>query len=260
MELNYKELGTGEPLIILHGLFGTLDNWLTIARQLSQHFMVYLIDQRNHGRSPHTDGDFNYHILAEDLHQFMEQHWLYGGANIVGHSMGGKVAMQFALSYPDLVKKLAIIDIAPKRYRGEHGLIFEALEGLPLHRLESRQMAEDYLMDKLAGEIGVVQFLLKNLSRKLTTEGGGFEWKMNWENLKKNYEFILDTVGNHTDKYIGETLFVSGAKSNYIKEKDKPMITSLFPHAQIATIANAGHWVHADAPQELFKILEKFLL
>lgn len=259
MELNYKELGAGEPLIILHGLFGTLDNWAGIARQLAEHFTVYLVDQRNHGRSPHTNDDFNYTILAEDLHEFMEQHWLYGGAHIVGHSMGGKVAMQFALSYPDWVKKLVVIDIAPKRYRGEHGPIFAALEGLPIHRLEGRQMAEAYLMDKLAGDMGVVQFLLKNLSRNITTEGVGFEWKMNWKNLQKNYQFILDNIGNENDKYEGETLFISGSKSNYIQEKDWVATSKKFPQAQLRTIEGAGHWVHADKPQALLNILQDFL-
>ncbi len=260
MELHYKELGSGEPLIILHGLFGTLDNWTSIARQLAAHFTVYLIDQRNHGRSPHTDGDFNYHILAEDLHEFMEQHWLYGGAHLVGHSMGGKVAMQFALSYPDLVKKLVVIDIAPKRYRGEHGLIFEALEGLPLHRLEGRQMAEAYLMDKLAGDVGVVQFLLKNLSRNMATEGGKFEWKMNWENLQKNYAFILENIGNENEKYENNALFIKGSKSNYIQEKDWAAVLTKFPHAQLHTIEGAGHWVHADKPQALLTALQTFFL
>lgn len=122
MELNYKEFGQGDPLIILHGLFGTLDNWQTIAKKLAKHYSVYLIDQRNHGRSPHHD-EFDYVVMAEDLHEFMESQWIYK-AHILGHSMGGKTAMQFAMEYPDMIDQLIIIDIAPKKYQGGHQLIF----------------------------------------------------------------------------------------------------------------------------------------
>ena len=116
LELNYKEFGQGEPLIILHGLFGTLDNWQTIAKKLAEHYTVFIVDQRNHGRSPHH-ADFNYQLMAEDLRDFMEARWAYQ-ATVIGHSMGGKTAMQFALTYPDMVEKLVVVDIGPQQYVG----------------------------------------------------------------------------------------------------------------------------------------------
>ena len=129
LELNYKTFGQGAPIVILHGLFGTLDNWQTIARQLAETHAVFILDQRNHGRSPHAEPQ-DYPTLAEDLRHFMESHWMYDGAHIIGHSMGGKTAMQFALLHPDMVKKLVVVDIAPKAYEGTHYEIFEALQTL----------------------------------------------------------------------------------------------------------------------------------
>ena len=178
IDLNYKEFGLGEPVIILHGLFGTLDNWQTIAKKLSDHFTVFILDLRNHGRSPQTDDDFNYQVLADDLAEFMQDHWIYE-ARIVGHSMGGKVAMEFALNHPDSVKKLVVIDIAPKDYRSGHDDIFDALIDIDLSTLTDRKEAETYLMNVLNNEVETVQFLLKNLSRQTESEGGGYEWKMN---------------------------------------------------------------------------------
>ncbi len=159
MELNYKTFGQGSPVIILHGLFGTLDNWQTIGKQIAERHMVYLVDQRNHGKSPHTD-DFNYPLLAEDLHHFMESQWIHE-AHIVGHSMGGKTAMQFALDYPDMVDRLAVIDIGPKAYEGGHQEIFAAMLDLPIEQITTRQEAADFLEKRIPDE-GVRLFLLKN--------------------------------------------------------------------------------------------------
>ena len=141
--LNYKTFGQGEPIIILHGLFGMLDNWQTIGKQLAEQYSVYLIDQRNHGRSSHT-GSISYAEMADDLAAFMEEHWIHK-AHIIGHSMGGKTAMQFALHYPDMVDTLIIIDITPKRYSGGHQAIFDALFALDIDAVTDRQMAEDHL-------------------------------------------------------------------------------------------------------------------
>ena len=147
MELNYKEFGQGDPILILHGLFGTLDNWQTIAKQLATNYSVFIIDQRNHGRSPHMD-ELDYPLMAEDLYQFMETHWIYK-AYIIGHSMGGKTAMQFALNYPDMVEKLVVVDIAPKTYEAGHQTIFEALFSLDLEKIESRKEADEVLQKKI---------------------------------------------------------------------------------------------------------------
>lgn len=256
IDLNYKEFGLGEPVIILHGLFGTLDNWQTIAKKLSEEHTVFILDLRNHGRSPHTDDEFTYQLLADDLAEFMQDHWIYE-ARIVGHSMGGKVAMQFALNHSDSVKKLAVIDIAPKQYASGHENIFKALYGIDLETLEDRKEAEDYLMQTLNNDYGTVQFLLKNLSRRSDTEGGGFEWKMNLDVLHRDYENILRPPTG--TPFMKPTTFIRGAQSDYIKNEDWTQIQTLFPKATLKTIEGAGHWVHADKPKELLHSLTEFL-
>ncbi|MEM1218381.1 MAG: alpha/beta fold hydrolase [Bacteroidota bacterium] len=251
MELNYKTFGQGSPVLILHGLFGTLDNWQTIGKQIAEHHMVYLIDQRNHGKSPHTD-DFNYPLLAEDLHHFMESQWIHE-AHIIGHSMGGKTAMQFALDYPDMVDRLAVIDIGPKAYVGGHQDIFAAMLDLPIGQINTRQEAADFLAQRIPDE-GVRLFLLKNLSRQ---KEGGYRWKHNLQALHTHYAEILEPViGPPVDQ---ETLFVRGGNSNYIENEDWPQIQAMFPAARLETVAGAGHWVHAEQPQKLLEILLPFL-
>ncbi len=265
--LNYKDFGQGEPVLILHGLFGTLDNWQTVAKELSAHFSVFIVDLRNHGRSPHTGGVFDYDVMAEDIAQFMQQNWIYQ-ARVIGHSMGGKVAMQLALSYPDLVKKLVVVDIAPKAYRNGHDDVFAALFGLDLRTLKDRKEAEQFLMQKLNNDVGTVQFLLKNLSRKplidtpergddKNVKGGSFEWKMNLQAIFDNYPYILKNVVG--DSFPKETLFIRGGQSRYIKDADTEAIHALFPKAVVEIIEGAGHWVHADKPKELYESLMRFL-
>jgi esterase len=258
IELNYKEFGQGEPVIILHGLFGTLDNWQTIAKQLGETHLVYILDLRNHGKSPHTEGVMNYHILAEDVALFMQQNWIHS-ATIIGHSMGGKAAMQMSMDYPDLVEKLIVVDIAPKKYKGGHEEIFDALLNLDLSKLTDRKVAEVYLMDKLKNDVGTVQFLLKNLSRHLNTEGvGNFEWKMNLSVLNRDYHILMDTFEVHT-AFDKDTLFIRGGNSNYIRDEDFETIKSIFPKAKLETVEGAGHWVHAEKPKELLEKLLNFL-
>lgn len=254
MELNYKSFGQGEPVIILHGLFGTLDNWQTIARALAEEYLVFIVDQRNHGRSPHVPG-MSYPLLAEDLRAFMELHWIYR-AHIVGHSMGGKTAMQFALTYPDMVDRLAVIDIAPKAYPGGHELIFDALLSVPLNEMDSRQEAEAFLAARI-DDPGVLQFLLKNLSR--STEGH-YEWKMNLPVLYQHYREILAAVTGDAPSYDDSVLFLRGGRSAYIElPGDEQTIRAYFPQARIETVKDAGHWVHADAPQAVVEHLKSFL-
>ena len=257
IDLNYKEFGLGEPVVILHGLFGTLDNWQTIAKKMSEHFTVFIIDLRNHGRSPQTNDTFTYQLLADDLAEFMQDHWIYE-ARIIGHSMGGKVAMQFALNHPDSVKKLAVIDIAPKKYPSGHEEIFDALLNLDLSKLEDRKEAEAYLTKELDEDAGTIQFLLKNLSRRAEDEGGGFEWKMNLDVLHRDYdEHILSAPEG--DPFKKPTLFIRGGNSHYVKDSDMETIKTLFPKAELVTIDGAGHWVHAEKPKELLDVLMHFL-
>lgn len=248
LELNYKTFGQGFPIVILHGLFGTLDNWQTIARRLSEHNMIFLIDQRNHGRSPHTD-DIDYPAMAEDLRAFLESQWIFK-AHIIGHSMGGKTAMRFALDHGEMVEKLVVVDIAPKTYAGGHETIFDALMSLDLSTVETRQDAQHFLQARIPEE-GTVLFLMKNLSR---TKEGSFEWKMNLRAIYNHYQEILAGVESNTP-FEGSTLFIRGQNSNYIQDSDWPAIQRLFPAAQLATVPNAGHWVHADAPEALVQLL-----
>lgn len=248
MELNYKSFGKGDPIIILHGLFGMLDNWQTIAKQLAEQYTVYIVDQRNHGRSPHRP-EMNYRLMAEDLKEFMESHWIFK-SHIVGHSMGGKTAMQFALDYPDMVDKLVVIDIAPKAYADGHTPIFEALMELDLPKLESRSQADKQLRQRIS-DYGVRQFLLKNLAR---SNAGGFRWKMNLPVIYENYDNVLEaTVGDRP--FEGRALFVKGSRSPYIQTEDEAQIRKLFPRARIEIVGNAGHWVHAERPAALLALL-----
>jgi len=252
MELNFKEFGQGDPLIILHGLFGTSDNWQTIAKQLAENYSVYIIDLRNHGRSPHDD-EFNYKVMAEDLKNFMESNWMYS-ARILGHSMGGKTAMQFATDYPDMVEKLVIVDIANENYKGGHEVIFDALLSLDLEKTESRKEADTFLQTQIE-DVGVRQFLLKNLTR---SKDGKYVWKMNLPIIHQNYQAILSKIEGE-ETYEGATLFVKGGLSKYITEANFETTKHFFPNAKLETIENVGHWVHAEAPKKLLKILEKFL-
>jgi len=233
MELNYKSFGEGYPIIILHGLFGTLDNWQTIAKKLANNYSVYIVDQRNHGRSPHDDR-FDYETMADDLQAFMESQWIYE-AHIIGHSMGGKTAMQFALNYPDLVNQLVVVDIAPKTYEGGHQAIFDALFSLDLINIKNRKQADAALLTQIP-DFGVRQFLLKNLTNN---KKGGYQWKMNLPVIYENYGQILAAIESE-DIFDKPTLFIRGGQSNYIVEEDLTVIKSLFSAASIATVEGAG--------------------
>ncbi len=252
MELNYKVYGQGRPIIILHGLFGSLDNWATIGRKLGEEYMVYLVDQRDHGKSPHTD-TFNYDVLAEDLRVFMEENWMHE-AVLIGHSMGGKTVMRFALDNEDMVDKLIVLDMAPKQYPNRHQNVFDAMKAIDLDALEHRKDAGPVLLEKLDGDNATTAFLLKNILRE---KDGGFRWKMNVELLEKEYDHIVAPMP--TDyTFEGPTLFVKGTKSSYITEQDETLIHSLFPLAEIGTI-DAGHWLHAEKPEELMLMIKKFV-
>lgn len=253
MQLNHKTFGQGPPLLVLHGLFGTLDNWQTLAKRWAEHFTVFIVDQRNHGRSPHADV-INYPTLADDLHLFMEEHWIYK-AHVLGHSMGGKTAMQFALQYPDMVDKLIVVDIAPKSYAGGHEVILDALLSLDLPNLNDRKEAEALLEQRIP-EYGVRQFLLKNLTRDAN---GGFAWKMNLPSIYNHYADILADVDAAAAPFEGPALFVRGSRSDYITDADWPALKERFAQAELATIEGAGHWVHADQPDALFATVQAFL-
>ena len=251
-KLNYKVIGKGSPLIILHGLFGMLDNWKSFANELEDEFEIFLVDQRNHGRSFHSE-DMDYELMARDLRDFMEEAGLEK-ANIMGHSMGGKTAMAFAGLFPEKVMNLIVIDIAPKEYEPGHETIFKALRSLPVENIQQRRDAREHL-NKYIDEEGVRLFLLKNLKRK---DDGDYEWRMNLESIYENYAHILSALPKDL-KYEGPALFVSGAKSSYIKEEDEALIRQHFPHANIEVIEKAGHWVHVDQKDALLDRVRSFL-
>lgn len=251
MQLYSREFGQGSPVIILHGLFGFSDNWQTIAKALAADHLVVTPDLRNHGRSPHLP-THTYPEMSEDLRAFMEEHWMFSAA-LVGHSMGGKAAMQLALSYPDMVEKLVVVDMAPGPAQDSHSDIFRALLALDLSKTASRQEAEAFLAERVS-DVGTRQFLLKNITRN---PDGSFAWKMNLPVLWKSFPDILAPVTG--EPFVKPTLFVRGSRSDYIKDSDWPLIRALFPAAELATVEGAGHWVHADKPAELLQILRRFL-
>jgi pimeloyl-ACP methyl ester carboxylesterase len=249
--LNHKILGQGEPIVILHGLFGMLDNWQSIAKKLAEEYMVILVDQRDHGKSDHTDA-FNYNLLAEDLNKFLGKNWIHS-CHIIGHSMGGKTAMQFAALYPDLIEKLVIVDIGPKAYEPGHELVFKALLDVPINKVESREEVEE-IISKYIDDKGTRLFLMKNLQRK---KEGGFRWKMNLTLLHKEYFNILSAIETE-DPIEVETLFIFGSKSHYIIPSDIDEIKLIFPNSSFSDV-DAGHWIHAEKPDELLSLINGFL-
>ncbi|MFN0033753.1 MAG: alpha/beta fold hydrolase [Saprospiraceae bacterium] len=250
-QLFSREFGSGPPVLILHGLFGFSDNWQTIAKGLAEAHLVVTPDLRNHGRSPHLP-THSYPEMAEDLRVFMEERWMFRAA-VVGHSMGGKTAMQLALSHPDMVEKLVVVDMEPGKADDNHGDIFEALLGMDISKMTDRRDAESYLAERIP-DLGTRQFLLKNITRK---DDGTFAWKMNLPVLWAHYADILAAVmGDPFDK---PALFVRGGRSNYVKDSEWENLKRLFPQAELVTIEDAGHWVHADKPAELLAVLKVFL-
>ncbi|NNL92446.1 MAG: alpha/beta fold hydrolase [Saprospiraceae bacterium] len=251
-QLNYKEYGSGEPIVILHGLLGMLDNWHALSKKMAEDYWVISIDQRNHGKSFHSD-QFSYQLLADDLNQFlMSKH--IPSAHLLGHSMGGKTVMQFLNDYSDMANKAIIVDISPKEYEGGHEKIFESLLAIDLTKVQSRKEVENELMAKL-DNLGTVLFLMKNLKRK---PEGGFEWKANISKLYASYDNIKGSV--ELDFVIDNpTLFIKGNNSNYITEEDQKNIKTLFDDVQFLDIDDAGHWVHADQPEILLKGVKDFL-
>ena len=252
IELNYKLYGQGPPLLILHGLFGSLDNWVSHARKLSENYTVYLIDQRNHGKSPHA-APWDYPTMAEDLYDFMTQHGIYK-SHLLGHSMGGKTLIQFATLYPEMIDKLLIADMTPKAYEPHHTHILESLIQIDLSKLESRKEAKLLLEEKIE-DPSVVQFLLKSLGRN---DEKNFRWKFNLELIYKNYERVLDKI-EIEEEIDTEALFIYGGNSNYLVEGDKQLIQTSFPNATFVRLEGAGHWVHAEKPIEFLTQIQKYL-
>lgn len=251
--LHSKILGQGAPLLILHGFLGMADNWKTLGSKYSENgFEVHLLDLRNHGRSFHAT-DFTYELMVEDVLHYISSKNL-NKVNILGHSMGGKVAMLFAVSHPDKVERLLVADIAPKFYPPHHQRIIEGLNALDFTIISSRSEADEQLAEYLS-DWGVRQFLLKNLYWKTKEQ---LDLRFNLEALSNAQEEIGESLPS-TSSFDGKTLFLRGSKSEYIHPDDKGEILRYFPKANVETVANAGHWLHAENPDEFFDKSMAFL-
>jgi esterase len=251
MELFYRELGQGQPIVIMHGIFGSSDNWLTQARILSENYRVFSLDLRNHGQSPHDD-TFDYPAMVNDLLLFIEEKKLEKTI-VIGHSMGGKVAMNFAVAHPHMLERLIVVDISPRPYNLEHYVIINGLKSVPIKTISSRNEA-DAALAAFVPEPDVRQFLLKNLQRK---PEGGFTWKINLPVIDKNLSNIgLDLQFKGTfDK---PTLFIRGGNSKYVRDEDMTRIKELFPKAELETL-DTGHWVQAEKPKEFVDLVMNWL-
>lgn len=254
MKLFFRHYGQGQPVIILHGIFGVSDNWVTIGKKLAEKFSVYIPDQRNHGQSPHSV-TFNYYALADDLLEFIREHKLEKPI-IIGHSMGGKVAMTFALEHPDIVEKLVVVDISPRKYPGRniHFDMINAMMAVDFDTVETREDVENQLLESIPNK-RIRLFVMKSLYRKTRHT---FDWRLNLEAISANMDFVFDGVES-TDSYQKPTLFIRAGVSDYIQDSDTPLIKELFPNAKIQIIDDASHWVHADNPEELCRLFSLFL-
>lgn len=250
--LHSKIIGTGNPLLILHGFLGSGDNWITLGRRFSEFFEVHLVDIRNHGRSFHDD-EMDLEVMYKDVLNYCQFHKLEQ-INLIGHSMGGKVAMHLAVHHPKLVTKLIVVDIAPKAYKRRHDFILEALEAVDFSKQKTRKEVEDVIAQFIEKE-SYRQFLMKAVYRK-TKETLGF--RFNLAVFIENYGNIIETLPTYS-QFEGATLFIKGSLSNYILTSDLPLIEAHFPNSKLVTIEDAGHWLHAEKPEEFFTISLQFL-
>ena len=243
---------SGTPLLVFHGLFGMLDNWGSFGKEMGELFPVHLIDLRNHGKSFHSF-EMSHDDLAHDILHYMEFHKI-DQCNLLGHSLGGKAVMQFAIKYPLKVDQLIVVDISPKVYPPHHQGILKALESVDFNQISTRQEAEEILHQYIP-EKSVIQFLTKNL---YWTEDKKLAWRFNLKTLSEKYsEFVSNAIKYGV--FSGKTLFISGEKSNYILPQDEFQIKQQFPNSSVVTIKNAGHWVQAENPKDFNELVKDFL-
>lgn len=252
MKLNFKKIGEGKPLLILHGLFGSSDNWGSLGKKFAENNLVYLIDLRNHGRSPHSE-KMSYDLMVDDLLELIQDENI-NSPIILGHSMGGKAALLFAEKYPNYLDKLIVADIGMKAYPMHHDEILKALNSVKLQEISSRNQAQQSMQVHI-NNLGIQQFLLKNL---YWIEKGKLAWRMNLKEIEKNIGEILIEINIHKNPI--NTLFIRGEMSNYILEEDFENILKSFPNAKIKTIPKVGHWLHAENPIEFYKIVREFII
>lgn len=252
MKLFFRKYGTGKPVIILHGLFGQSDNWNTIGKKLSENGLeVYLTDLRNHGLSPH-DPEFNYDVLSDDVHELIISEKI-AGATLIGHSLGGKTAMQLAADHPESLHKLIVIDIAPREYRPAHNAVIQALQAVNIEHLKNRNEADERLSNYIS-DFSTKQFLLKNIYRN---ENGTFDWRFNLTAISNNIQEVNRAL--RFSNITVPSLFIYGQKSEYISDSDIKEISLRIPNVIFAKVENAGHWVHADKPDKVIEHILSFL-
>lgn len=252
MELYHQHFGEGRPMIILHGLFGMSDNWVTLARRFAEDYSVHVIDQRNHGRSGWHEV-FNYEAMADDLAGFMETHQM-DSAILLGHSMGGKTAMQFALDHPEKTDRLIVVDISADEYQHKHDVFIDAMLSIDLDKFTKRSEASNALKEKVDDQ-RIRQFLMKNLHWKDRSKLG---WKANLEVIQENLPEIFRAIDSSVP-YDKPSLFIRGGESLYIRQKHIPRIKKLFTKAKVETIEGASHWLHAEKPDEFYQLVMQFL-
>ncbi|WP_062569138.1 MULTISPECIES: alpha/beta fold hydrolase [Pseudoalteromonas] len=252
MLLNYQQSGQGPDVVLIHGLFGSLENLNVIAKALAENYTVTNVDLRNHGKSFHSE-TMNYEVMADDIYNLLK-HLNISNAHIIGHSMGGKAAMQLALKHKDVVNKLVVLDISPVANKPRHSAIFAGLNEVAESSVADRKAA-DQLLAKHIDEMGVRQFLLKSFAKN---DQGQYQWRFNLDVLYQQYENILSQL-DENDSCLCDTLFVKGNDSDYILAEHRPMIISLFPNAKAKVIHGAGHWLHAQKPLAVNKAISDFL-
>lgn len=261
MELFFRKQGKGTPIVIVHGLYGSSDNWINIGKRLAEKHTVYMLDQRNHGRSPFSE-NHTYNDLRNDLEEFFEQQQIEK-AIVLGHSMGGKVAMWFAADFPEKIEKLVIADIAPKDYLTLkedsqfhlHQNILLAMQEIDFSMIRSRNDVDDFMSEKI-DDARIRQFLLKNVEKDKNTKQ--YKWRLNAEVL---YDHLDEIVSGVTRSWLDDRIpitsypvvFIRGLLSNYILDDDKTLITEIYPDAKIVDIPGAGHWLHAEQPEKFMK-------
>lgn len=253
MKLHSRAYGDGgPPLVILHGLFGSSDNWHPISTKLGAKHKVFALDLRNHGHSPHSE-EVNYEAMAADVREFLTDQGLER-VSLIGHSLGGKVAMQFTLTWPEHTDKLVVADMAPRAYPPHHDYIFKVLLSLDLASFKTRPEIDRALEPRIP-ETSVRQFLLKSLMRD---SNGDFAWRLNLPALYRHYTGISAALPINWSCDC-PALFLKGEHSDYIRPEDEPLIRQLFPRALIRTLDGAGHWLHADVPETFFRNVQEFL-
>lgn len=255
MQLNYREYGdiSNPSLFLLHGLFGSSVNWNRIAKELADDFFIIAPDLRNHGKSPHDD-DVSYPSMAEDIYDLIDELSL-SQVSMIGHSMGGKLAMHIALTHPKLVSRLVVVDIAPVTYQHDFAELFTPMKKLPLGQLQNRQEADEILTKAIKIQ-GIRNYLLQNLEKKW----GAWRWRINLEGLSGGMPDIQDFVPVFDSVFAKETLFIKGENSDYINHSYYPMMQEMFPAYTVEEIPGAGHWVYSEKPAEFLHVVKRFLI